>query len=96
MYGSDQPASVEPAGFTQLVGAVRKIEVAMGDGIKRIYKEEEAIANNLRQHLDLISEKNKNKKSNIFENQFKLFKNIYNSLPYKLLPIIEVDKNMLS
>ena len=59
MYGSDQAASVEPAGFTQLVGAVRKIEVAMGDGIKRIYKEEEAIANNLRQHLDWRSESNK-------------------------------------
>ncbi|MCS5551056.1 MAG: N-acetylneuraminate synthase family protein, partial [Gammaproteobacteria bacterium] len=30
MYGSDQSASVEPAGFMQLVGAVRKIEKAMG------------------------------------------------------------------
>ena len=28
--------SVEPAGFTQLVGAVRKIEIALGDGIKKI------------------------------------------------------------
>ena len=35
MYGSDQSASVEPAGFKQLVGAVRKIEMAMGDGEKR-------------------------------------------------------------
>ena len=35
MYGSDQAASVEPAGFKQLIGAVRKIEVAMGDGVKR-------------------------------------------------------------
>jgi N-acetylneuraminate synthase len=32
MYGSDQAASVEPAGFRQLIGAVRKIEKAMGDG----------------------------------------------------------------
>ena len=30
MYGSDQPASVEPLGLMQLVGAVRKIEKAMG------------------------------------------------------------------
>ena len=30
MYGSDQAASVETAGFIQLVGAVRKIEKAMG------------------------------------------------------------------
>jgi N-acetylneuraminate synthase len=51
MYGSDQPASVEPAGFRQLVGAVRKIEVAMGDGIKRAVEEEQPIATNLRQHL---------------------------------------------
>jgi len=52
MYGSDQYASVEPAGFRQLVGAVRKIEVAMGDGVKRTYEAEAPIAENLRQHLD--------------------------------------------
>jgi N-acetylneuraminate synthase len=52
MYGSDQSASVEPAGFKQLVGAVRKIEKAMGDGVKKAIKEEVPIANNLRQHLD--------------------------------------------
>ena len=51
MYGSDQSASVEPAGFRQLIGAVRKIEVAMGDGVKRIYEAEAPIAANLRQHL---------------------------------------------
>jgi len=32
MYGSDQAASVEPGGFSTLVGSIRKIEVAMGDG----------------------------------------------------------------
>ena len=52
MYGSDQAASVEPPGFKQLVGAVRKIELAMGDGIKRVYEEEKPIADNLRQHLN--------------------------------------------
>jgi N-acetylneuraminate synthase len=52
MYGSDQSASVEPAGFKQLVGAVRKIEVAMGDGIKKTIEAEAPIAANLRQHLD--------------------------------------------
>jgi N-acetylneuraminate synthase len=52
MYGSDQSASVEPSAFRHLVGAVRKIEIAMGDGIKRIYEAEKAIADNLRQHLD--------------------------------------------
>jgi N-acetylneuraminate synthase len=52
MYGSDQSASVEPAGLRQLVGAVRKIELAIGDGIKKTIEAEEPIAENLRQHLD--------------------------------------------
>ena len=52
MYGSDQSASVEPSGFRQLVGAVRKIELAMGDGIKKTIEAESPIAANLRQHLD--------------------------------------------
>ena len=52
MYGSDQSASLEPAGFIQLIGAVRKIEIAMGNGIKRIIDDEIPIARNLRQHLD--------------------------------------------
>lgn len=52
MYGSDQAASVEPAGFRQLVGAVRKIEMAMGDGVKRIHELEVPIAKKLREHLN--------------------------------------------
>ena len=52
MYGSDQSASVEPAGLRQLVGAVRKIEQAMGDGEKRVLDEEIPIARKLREHLD--------------------------------------------
>jgi len=52
MYGSDQSASVEPAGLRQLVGAVRKIEKAMGDGEKRILDAEVPIAQKLREHLD--------------------------------------------
>ncbi len=52
MYGSDQSASVEPAGMRQLVGAVRKIDKAMGDGIKRTIEAEKPIAENLRQHLN--------------------------------------------
>ena len=36
MYGSDQSASIEPAGLKQLVGGIRKIEKAMGDGKKII------------------------------------------------------------
>ena len=52
MYGSDQSASIEPAGLRQLVGAVRKIELAMGDGVKRVIEGEAPIAVNLRQHLN--------------------------------------------
>jgi N-acetylneuraminate synthase len=52
MYGSDQSASVEPPGLALLVGAVRKIEEAMGTGIKSIVPEEIPIAMNLRQHLN--------------------------------------------
>jgi N-acetylneuraminate synthase len=50
-YGSDQSASIEPSGLRQLVGAVRKIEKAMGDGVKRVIEEEKPIAKNLRQHI---------------------------------------------
>ena len=53
MYGSDQSASLEPIGLRMLVGAVRKIEVAMGDGEKRIIDAEISIAHKLRAHLDL-------------------------------------------
>jgi N-acetylneuraminate synthase len=52
MYGSDQSASVEPSGLRQLVGAVRKIEKAMGDGKKNTIDAELIVAKNLRQHLD--------------------------------------------
>lgn len=51
MYGSDQAASVEPAGFRQLVGAVRKIEHALGDGAMRMNPKEMPIAKKLRGHL---------------------------------------------
>ncbi len=48
MYGSDQAASVEPPAFKQLVGSVRKIEQAMGDGIKKVVEGEALTAKNLR------------------------------------------------
>ena len=51
IYGSDQSASIAPGGLRALIGAVRKIEKAMGDGIKKFSEAEEIIANNLRQHL---------------------------------------------
>jgi N-acetylneuraminate synthase len=52
LYGSDQSASVEADGFKHLVGAVRIIEKAMGDGKKWTYEAETPISENLRQHLN--------------------------------------------
>lgn len=52
MYGSDQAASIEGNGFRMLVGAVRKIEMAMGDGRIGYYEQAEVpIAEKLRAHL---------------------------------------------
>jgi N-acetylneuraminate synthase len=51
MYGSDQAASVEPGGFSTLVGSIRKIEVAMGDGKIGYHPTEVPIAKKLREHL---------------------------------------------
>jgi len=53
MYGSDQASSVEPNGFRMLVGSVRKIHNAMGDGKIGYIEQEFPIAKNLRQHLEL-------------------------------------------
>jgi N-acetylneuraminate synthase len=51
MYGSDQAASIEPAALKNLVGAVRKIEQAMGNGQKEVLQSEIPIAKKLRVHL---------------------------------------------
>jgi len=51
MYGSDQAASVEPMGLRQLVGAVRKIEKAMGSGKIGLIEKEVPIAQKLRAHI---------------------------------------------
>lgn len=51
MYGSDQAASLAPAGLRKLVPEVKKIQESLGDGVKRIIKEEIPIAKKLREHL---------------------------------------------
>jgi N-acetylneuraminate synthase len=40
LWGSDQSASVEPGGFEKLVKYVRVTELAMGDGVKKVYDSE--------------------------------------------------------
>ena len=51
MYGSDQAASLAPPGLRKIVREIRKIESALGDGVKRVLKEELPIAKKLREHL---------------------------------------------
>ena len=51
MYGSDQAASLAPPGIRKIVPEIRKIEKALGDGIKRVIEDEVPIAKKLRQHL---------------------------------------------
>lgn len=51
LYGSDQAASIEPNGLWQLIGAVRKIEKAMSDGVIRIHEREVSIAQKLRSFI---------------------------------------------
>lgn len=58
MYGSDQAASVEPNGFRQLIGAVRKIEIAMGNGKIEIFEKEVPIAQKLRAHIPFYANDN--------------------------------------
>jgi N-acetylneuraminate synthase len=48
MYGSDQAASVEIMGLYRLVGYIRTIEKALGDGVKRVTSQEEIIKEKLR------------------------------------------------
>jgi N-acetylneuraminate synthase len=55
MYGSDQAASIEPAGFKKLVRGVKIIEKAMGNGDINIQEKEVSIAQKLRSHIPFES-----------------------------------------
>tara|TARA_B110000483_G_C18180792_1_gene536933 strand:+ start:638 stop:1489 length:852 start_codon:yes stop_codon:yes gene_type:complete len=57
MYGSDQAASIAPAGLKKLTGEVKKIALAMGDGKKRILETEIPIAKKLREHISKDSKR---------------------------------------
>ena len=52
MYGSDQPASIQDV--DDLVDAVRKMELMVGDGVKVVYDSEVPIAAKLRKVSDTI------------------------------------------
>lgn len=55
MWGSDQAASVEPVGMSRLIKDLRAIELALGDGIKRVYESERSAAARLRIKDTLLS-----------------------------------------
>jgi N-acetylneuraminate synthase len=40
MWGSDHSASLEPNELKQLVSDIREVEIALGDGVKRVYDTE--------------------------------------------------------
>ena len=42
MWGTDQAASLEPTGFARMAKDIRAVEVALGDGVKRVFPSEEA------------------------------------------------------
>jgi len=48
MYGSDQAASLEPAGLHRLVRDIRIVDVILGDGIKKVWPSEIPIMEKLR------------------------------------------------
>jgi N-acetylneuraminate synthase len=48
MWGSDQAASLEPQGLRRLVRDVRVIEMALGDGVKKVYDSELPVRAKLR------------------------------------------------
>lgn len=48
MYGSDQAASLEPAGLKRVVSDVRRIENILGDGVKRVWPSEIPVMKKLR------------------------------------------------
>ena len=53
MWGTDQSASVEVVGFNRLVKHIRTIEIALGDGVKRVTPQEEKEKKKLRKVIDL-------------------------------------------
>ncbi len=52
MYGSDQSASLEVAGFRKLVEYIRVVETALGDGKKVVYPGEQGCIEKLRRTCD--------------------------------------------
>jgi N-acetylneuraminate synthase len=54
MWGSDHAASVEPQGMQKLVRDIRDLELALGDGVKRVYESEMGAMKRLRRKQNLV------------------------------------------
>ena len=48
IWEADQAASIEPHGLTYLVKGIRSIEISLGDGIKKVYRNERKIISKIR------------------------------------------------
>ena len=48
MWGTDHSASLEPSGLNQLVGAIRKVPIVLGDGVKKVIQGELEAAKKMR------------------------------------------------
>lgn len=48
MWGTDQAASVEMGGLRRLIGNIRDVERALGDGVKQVYEAERSVRAKLR------------------------------------------------
>jgi N-acetylneuraminate synthase len=48
MWGTDQLSSVEPQGLIKLVKGIRELEIALGDGEKRVTSTELPVRRKLR------------------------------------------------
>ncbi|MES2730222.1 MAG: N-acetylneuraminate synthase family protein [Bacteroidota bacterium] len=56
MWGSDHAASVEVGGMAKLVRDIRDIELAVGDGVKKVYESEMGPRKRLRREITGVNE----------------------------------------
>lgn len=56
MWGTDQAASVEIGGLMRLVSNIRDVELALGDGVKRVYDSEIGPRAKLRRVISSVAE----------------------------------------
>ena len=83
MEGPDHKSSLNPKQFKKLVYSIRKIETALGSGIKKATKSEKANLNVARKSLVAVTEINK---GDIFSKENIGIKRPGNGIPPKYLP----------